>query len=30
MAMIKNFDQSVDINHDLNWPDISDHLYSTC
>ena len=30
MAMIKNYDRSVDINHDLNWPYISDHPYSTC
>ena len=26
--MIKNYDQSVEINHNPNWPYISDHPYS--
>ena len=25
--MIKNFDQSVEINHNPNWPYISEHSY---
>ena len=25
--MMKNYDQSVEINHNPNWPYISDHLY---
>ena len=25
--MMKNYDQSVEINHNLNWPYILDHLY---
>ena len=25
--MMKNYDQSVDINHNPNWPYIPDHLY---
>ena len=25
--MIKNHDQSVEVNHNLNWPYIPDHLY---
>ena len=24
---MKNYDQSVEMNHDLNWPDIPDHPY---
>ena len=24
---MKNYDQSVEINHNLNWPYILDHLY---
>ena len=27
MKMIKNYDQSVEINHNLNWPYIPDHPY---
>ena len=26
--MLKNFDQSVKINHNPNWPYIPDHFYS--
>ena len=26
--MIKNYDQSVEINHNPNWPYIPDHPYS--
>ena len=25
--MMKNYDQSVEINHNLNWLDVPDHLY---
>ena len=25
--MMKNYDESVEINHNPNWPYISDHLY---
>ena len=25
--MMKNYDQSVEINHNLNWPYIPDHPY---
>ena len=25
--MMKNYDQSVEINHNLNWPYITDHCY---
>ena len=25
--MMKNYDQSVEINHNPNWPYIPDHLY---
>ena len=25
--MMKNYDQSVKINHDINWPYISDYPY---
>ena len=25
--MMKNYDQSVEINHNPNWPDIPGHLY---
>ena len=25
--MMKNYDQSVEINHSINWPYIPDHLY---
>ena len=25
--MIKNYDQSIEINHNPNWPYIPDHLY---
>ena len=25
--MMKNYDQSVEINHNLNWPYISEHPY---
>ena len=25
--MMKNYDQSVEINHSINWPCIPDHLY---
>ena len=25
--MMKNYDQSVEINHNANWPYIPDHLY---
>ena len=25
--MMKNFDESVEINHNLNWPYIHDHTY---
>ena len=25
--MLKIYDQSVEINHNLNWPYISDHFY---
>ena len=27
--MMKNYDQSVEINHNPNWPYILDHLYRT-
>ena len=27
MTMMKNYDQSVEINHDTNWPYIPDHPY---
>ena len=27
ITMIKNYDQSVEINHNLNWPYIPDHPY---
>ena len=27
--MIKNYDQSIEINHNPNWPYIPDHLYRT-
>ena len=26
--MMKNYDQSVEINHNPNWPYIPDHLYT--
>ena len=25
--MVKNYDQSAEINHNLNWPCIPDHSY---
>ena len=25
--MMENYDESVNINHNLNWPDIPDHPY---
>ena len=27
MTMMKNYDQSVEINHNPNWPSILDHPY---
>ena len=27
IKMMKDYDQSVEINHDLNWPYIPDHPY---
>ena len=27
MTMIKNYDQSVELNHNPNWPHIPDHPY---
>ena len=27
MIMMKNYDQSVEINHNTNWPYIPDHPY---
>ena len=27
ITMMKNYDQSVEINHNLNWPHILDHPY---
>ena len=27
ITMVKNYDQSVEINHNLNWPYIPDHPY---
>ena len=27
MSMVKNYDQSVEINHNLNWPYVPDHAY---
>ena len=27
IAMMKNYEELVEINHNLNWPDIPDHPY---
>ena len=27
ITMMKKYDQSVEMNHNLNWPYIPDHLY---
>ena len=27
MKMMKNYDESVEIDHNPNWPDIPDHLF---
>ena len=27
MSMVKNYDQSIEINHNLNWPYVPDHAY---